>query len=329
MDSKLDLSIIIPVFNVEKYIEKCFNSIQLVNDFSLEIIFINDGSTDSSLQIIDNIASKNTCVRVISQSNLGLSGARNTGIDNANGNYILFLDSDDWLNFKVIENFLPFAMKNDLELLSFGIESFNENGISLGKRPNQPVDYKTIISGQQALIQGFQPSSSCLFLYKKSFLNAFNLHFYPKIAQQDVEFTTRIMICAKKVYFSDEIGYNYFRHQGTISLPTTIEKLYFYLTSATKVAFLIKQNLETYKNLDVNTISALQKNYNSVVWNLILRFLVNRTEVDSNFKIETLNNLKLQGLYPIKGKLKTNFQNLTRVFFNFEWLLKSVFKAIN
>ena len=51
------------------------------------------------------------------------------------------------------------------------------------------------------------------------------------------------MICAKKVYFSDEIGYNYFRHQGTISLPTTIEKLYFYLTSATKVAFLIKQNL--------------------------------------------------------------------------------------
>lgn len=55
MDSKLDLSIIIPVFNVEKYIEKCFNSIQLVNDFSLEIIFINDGSTDSSLQIIDKI----------------------------------------------------------------------------------------------------------------------------------------------------------------------------------------------------------------------------------------------------------------------------------
>ena len=329
MDSKLDLTIIIPVFNVEKYIEKCFNSIQLVNDFSLEIIFINDGSTDSSLEIIENIALKNTCVRVISQSNLGLSGARNTGIDNANGNYILFLDSDDWLNFKVIENLLPLAIKNDLELLSFGIESFNENGISLKKRPNQPVDYKTIISGQQALIQGFQPSSSCLFLYKKSFINAFNLHFYPKIAQQDVEFTTRIMICAKKVYFSDEIGYNYFRHQGTISLPTTIEKLHFYLTSATEVAFLIKQNLETYKNLDVNTISALQKNYNSVVWNLILRFLVNRTEVDLKFKIDTLQNLKAQGLYPIKGKLKTNFQNLTRVFFNFEWLLISILKAIN
>ena len=102
-----------------------------------------------------------------------MSGARNTGIDNANGNYILFLDSDDWLSFKAIENLLPFAIKNDLELLSFGIESFNENGISLGKRPNQPVDYKTIISGQQALIQGFQPSSSCLF---QCFLHQTNLN---------------------------------------------------------------------------------------------------------------------------------------------------------
>lgn len=326
MDAKLNLSIIIPVFNVQKYIEKCFNSIRLINNFSIEIIFVNDGSTDSSLDIINQIALKNSCVKVISQDNLGLSGARNTGIENANGNYILFLDSDDWLNFDVIENLLPLAIKNDLDLLSFGIESFDENLISLGKRPNQLVDYKTIISGQQALVQGFQPSSSCLFLYKKSFLNEFNLKFYPKIAQQDVEFTTRIMLCAKKVYFSDQIGYNYYRHQGTISLPTTIEKLHFYLTSSSKVAFLIKQNLKTFKNLDSKTVNAVQKNYNSVVWNLILRFLVNRKEVDTKFKIETLNNLKLQGLYPIKGKLKSNFQKLIRVFFNFEWLLKFVLK---
>lgn len=326
MDAKVDLSIIIPIFNVEKYVTKCFNSITLNNNFSLEVIFVDDGSTDSSLNIINQIAFKNEFVTVVSQLNLGLSGARNTGIKNAKGTFILFLDSDDWLNFDVIKNLLPLALTDNLDLLSFGLESFDDNGLSLGKRPKQLVEYNKIISGQQALVQGYQPSSSCLFLYKKSFLDVFNLRFHPRIAQQDVEFTTRIMLCAKKVYFSEHIGYNYYRHVGTISLPITTAQMQYYLTSATTVAFLIKKNLEAFNNLDNQVINAIEKNYNSVVWNLLWRFVMKPNEVNFIFKKQCIEDLEDKSLYPIKGRLKTNFQRVSRVFFNQYWVLKFLLK---
>ena len=86
----------------------------------------------------------------------------------------------------------------------------------------------------------------------------------------------------------------------------------------------MKSNCKNFS--DNKTIQAIQKNYNSVVWNLILRFLVHPKEVDSNFKIETLKTLKLQELYPIKGALKTNFQRLVRLGFNSEFLLKFILK---
>lgn len=326
MDAKVDLSIIIPIYNVEQYITKCFNSITLNHNFSLEVIFIDDGSTDSSLKIINQIAFKNKNVKIISQLNLGLSGARNTGIENAAGTFILFLDSDDWLNFDVITNLLQLAITKNLDLLSFGLESFDENGLSLGTRPKQLVEYRKIISGQQALLQGYQPSSSCLFLYKKSFLDQFNLRFYPRIAQQDVEFTTRIMLCAKKVYFSEQIAYNYYRHAGTISLPTTTAKTEYYLTSSITVAFLIKKNLDVFNNFDKKVIRALEKNYNSVVWNLLWRFINKPNEVNSNFKKQCIEQLRDKSLYPMKGHLKTNFQRVSTVFFNQYWVLKFLLK---
>lgn len=321
------LSIIIPVYNVEKHLERCYESIR--GDFAslpYEIIFVNDGSTDKSLEVLNKIVPKSEFVKIITQENKGLSGARNTGIDIAKGEYLVFLDSDDWLNFDIIKELLYYALDENLELISYNLEYFNEDNNSMGLRMEHPLKYNIVLDGEQVLTQGYQPSSSCLFIYNKSFLNTYNLRFHPRIAQQDVEFTLRIMLYAKKVYFSNKVGYNYFRNHGTISLPTTIDKLKKYLSDSIIVADLMKKNCLTVQNNNKKLICVIQKNYNSVVWNLIWRFYSKPKEVDYDFKVKCLKELKEKELYPIKGALKTNFQKISCFFFNQEWLLKLVFK---
>lgn len=320
----MDLSIIIPVYNVKEYLKRCFDSINHNSDFKYEIIFVNDGSTDGSLEIIEEIALKESNVVVISQVNQGLSVARNTGIKNAVGKYFILLDSDDWLNFHKLEKLLSFAEKNELDLLSYRLESFDENYNSLGLREKHPIQYNKILSGRELLSQGYQPSSSCLFIYKRDFIIENKLTFYPKISQQDVEFTIRLMTNASRVFFSDEVIYNYYRHLGTISMPKTKEKLEKYLSDSIIVSGLIKQN-----KIGVNDkefLKTIEKNYNSVVWNLLFRFLTKPKETDFVFKNQSIQELKLKGLYPIKGKLKTSFQNKIRFFFNSEILFKLILK---
>jgi glycosyltransferase involved in cell wall biosynthesis len=320
MDERIALSIIIPVYNTAKYIQKCFDSLQdlEVIGCKYEVLLINDGSTDNSIEIINSIALSNANVIVISHENQGLSGTRNVGINNAKGEYVLFLDSDDWLNGTVIAKLLTQVKKDNLDLLSYGLEFFDENNKSLGVREKHPLVYEQIISGKEALIQGYQPSSSCLFLYKTDFLKDNKLYFYPKIAQQDIEFTTRIMILAKTLYFSSEIGYNYYRHSGTISIPKSKEKLKKYLSDSIIVATQMKKNKSVLDCKEKNLILAIEKNYNSVVWNLLYRLFTKPHETDLIFIKECLANLKAENLYPIKGSLKTNFQRFTMFFFNIE-----------
>ena len=100
----MKLSVIIPVYNTSKYLQKCFDSlIPLMTKLAGEVIFINDGSTDESLQILKQFQSQHSYVQIINQENLGLSGARNTGIHFAKGDYLIFLDSDDWIEATEIE----------------------------------------------------------------------------------------------------------------------------------------------------------------------------------------------------------------------------------
>ncbi len=97
------ISIIIPVYNVGKYLGKCLDSVINQTYHNIEIICVNDGSTDNSYDILLEYAKKDNRIKVINQKNAGLSGARNTGISHANGEYIMFLDSDDWLSAEMCE----------------------------------------------------------------------------------------------------------------------------------------------------------------------------------------------------------------------------------
>lgn len=113
------ISVIVPVYNVEPYVAKCIESIQNQSYQHLEIILVDDGSTDDSGDICDQYASYDDRIKVIHQENAGLSAARNTGIDIANGDYIAFVDSDDYIGLTVYEDMLHLLKDNNLDIIEF------------------------------------------------------------------------------------------------------------------------------------------------------------------------------------------------------------------
>jgi len=103
LDDQVNVSIIVPVYNVEKYLEKCLESIINQTLKNLEIICVNDGSTDNSLQILEDYAKKDQRIKIINKKNRGSGAAKNTGMKNASGEYIGFVDSDDWVDLAMFE----------------------------------------------------------------------------------------------------------------------------------------------------------------------------------------------------------------------------------
>lgn len=115
----MKLSVVIPCYNVEKFVQKCANSILVQKGFDCELIFVNDGSKDNTLHVLENLVVKDNRIKVINQQNQGLSGARNTGIENATGEYIMFIDADDWLEPNAFELILDKFNQEDLFCFSY------------------------------------------------------------------------------------------------------------------------------------------------------------------------------------------------------------------
>lgn len=322
----IKISIIIPVYNCAPYLIKGFKHLEQLykSNTKFEIIYVNDGSTDNSLDILEQIKSNNRFVKIINQVNQGSSGARNSAIKIAKGKYIQFLDADDYIDIEKVLPLLEKAILLNIDVFGYRIDFVDEHSQKLGEMPKFLVDYDKVISGNYALVSGYQPSSICLFLFKTSFLIDNNLLITPKITHMDVEFMLRVMLSATKVFFVDLIAYHYVQRTGSITKPTTKIKLEKYLFDEVVVANLMKSNLRS--NMSKELIISIKKNYNSVVWNLFMRFHMNPNEVSYAFKTKCINSLKENNLYPIKGDLKTPFQKITRPFFNSEWLLRKLIK---
>lgn len=123
----MKFSIIIPCYNVEKFVQKCTSSILVQKGFDFEMIMINDGSKDNTLHVLENLAVKDNRIKIINQENKGLSGARNTGIENAKGDYIMFVDADDGLEPNAFE--LISKNFNQEDLFCFSYNRVFENKI--------------------------------------------------------------------------------------------------------------------------------------------------------------------------------------------------------
>ena len=164
------LSIIVPVYNVEEYIQKCINSILSQNYLDFELILIDDGSTDNSGKICDEFASENKKIKVIHQENGGLSNARNTGIKNAVGHYLWFIDSDDWIVGNAFSIIVQELKENNLEMLGFYEIRFIEEQ----NKFQEPIDLRKISLTNGSLYlkknERFVPAA-CFYIYSSDFIS--------------------------------------------------------------------------------------------------------------------------------------------------------------
>lgn len=199
-ESELLFSIIIPVYNTEKYLEKCIASClsQTIDKNCFEIIIVNDGSTDKSVDIIENYRSKNSMIHVIHQQNKGLSQARNVGITHVRGRYVWFLDSDDWIEENSLMQLYSVCVKLLPDIVAFGAKNFS--GSLVTKERSLAAIGETSISGKKLLEMNSFKTCSTFYLYSIEFLQKNELRFLPNIYHEDVEFVPRALFFAESVF---------------------------------------------------------------------------------------------------------------------------------
>lgn len=211
----MKLSIIIPVYNVEKYVEKCIRSCedQDIPKEDYELIVVNDGSPDVSLAIVERVAREYPNINVISQENQGLSGARNTGLAAAQGEYVWFVDSDDWIEENCLKG-LTEKLIDDVDILQIQYKNAYEDGTT--KTPAQKY-LDGIHSGKEITEQGGLADPAPFSVLRSKFLKDNSFKFFPGIYHEDSELKLRMVYTAKKVAFHEQPIYYYLqRSTGSI-----------------------------------------------------------------------------------------------------------------
>ena len=217
------LSIIIPMYKVEKYIERCLLSTQKqdIPSSVYEVICINDGSPDSSKKIAETIAAQSNNIKVYSQENGGLSSARNTGIDLAKGDYIFFLDSDDWIEYNCLGRVVTKLKEERPDVLC--ISSCRNNGEK--QYDMRFFSETTPLSGPKALAKGLRPEAP-FSIVNASFMKENKLRFYEGIFHEDSELTPRMHYLATKISFLNGLIYNYYVNDQSIMSKPNPKKSY-------------------------------------------------------------------------------------------------------
>lgn len=209
----MKLSIIIPAYNIEGYIEKCVNSClqQDMDHSDYEIIIVNDGSTDRSRQVAEDLASRHGNVRVINKENGGASTARNAGLDAAKGDYIWMIDGDDYIEANCLKLLVGRAYQDVLDVLCFNSKYVYPDGRQCNQYPICK-NIGHIYSGPDYI--AYSPWSA---LYRREFLISNSLRFLPGILHEDLEFTPRALCLARRIVYIDEYPYYYVQRQDSIT----------------------------------------------------------------------------------------------------------------
>lgn len=307
------ISVIVPVYNVEKYLDKCISSIlkQTFTDF--ELILVDDGSKDNSGRICDGYKDRDSRIKVIHQDNLGLSAARNIGIDTSEGKYVTFIDSDDFIHPNMLEILYNNISENKADI-SIGDYHLVYEGKEISKEfGNNNITLYTNIEGVKKVVEKNEASMiiACSKLYKR---NLFSNIRYPAGKYHEDEFVTY-----KLLYKSTKI-------------VTTDAKLYYYLqrsNSITGSTYSIKR-LEKLEALE-EAIKFFKNENNKVLTCLAeFRYLFNiqiayyRVKYEMNYNEEIMKRLKVQYNKKFKEFADSNIKNtpitkrmLLRVFYMF------------
>lgn len=319
------ISIIVPVYNMEKYLEKCIESVIEQTFQDIEIVVVNDGSRDTSLQILRRFAAKDQRIKIVDQVNQGLSGARNSGIDQATAPYIMFLDGDDWIDPQTCEEAYKAIEKNNADVVmwtyvreyetkSLPRKIFNGNMIfegenarslhrrligPIGKELCNPEDFESIVTAWGKL-------------YKKSIIKENNIKFIDlkEIGTwEDGLFNTTYFGFIKKAVFIDE-PYNHYLKTNNTALTKT------YKSKFNETYINLFSRIETYindNNLDASYLEALNNRRAMSIIHLALNECSNGNKKTHKEIIKFIKDINNENEY------RTSYKKLIIKHFPLHW----------
>ena len=322
------LSVIVPVYNVEKYLDKCIASILESSYKNLEIILVDDGSSDSSPILCDAYSEKHSNIRVIHKENGGLSSARNSGLEVASGKFISFIDSDDYIHSEMFSKLIQLIHDYDADFSSCGnLRVYNH----VEKLSNANNSEEVVFNKDDLLTRAITDSfeSLCLNVYKRELI--IDMRFKPGIAFEDVEFSLRLAQRANRAVKTSFIGYAYFINPKGItkvrSSQNKIDRLESFMRNEQAAHESFPNLLTIAERKSASTaVSALQ-------WALILKDVSNSEISRLKRTVESYLQNKPNSLKPAKRILARALLSLPalvvipgRLFVFIEGIKKSLFK---
>lgn len=253
----MDLSIIVPIYNVEKYVRTCIESIykQELNEKNFEVIIVNDGTTDRSMEVIADIIRQHSNIIIIEQENQGISVARNNGLVKAKGEYILMIDSDDFLIDNRVSFLLEKALETKAEVVTAEYLQMNNEEIEVflsGSIQNKIEDIVIEEHTGEDFLKEYYCRNVWRNLYRKEFLQSKNIFFIPGITAQDVPFANECYLKAKKCL---NIQWPFIIYRWGNSTQTT---MFFSLKKALDLCLVI-QKIWSFIRISTLSTDAIQK----------------------------------------------------------------------
>ncbi|AZA77675.1 glycosyltransferase [Chryseobacterium sp. G0186] len=285
----IKFSLIVPAYQVENFIKRCLDSCfsQDLSSDEYEVLVINDGSKDKSLEIAQEYLSSHNNIHIFSQENKGLSEARNTGIRNAKGKYVWFIDSDDWINNNCLAEMYNLCEKNDLDILHFRATDFkNDQGVV---REEDVTFYNQILSGKDYILNSsFIGFPVWLNIFKRSFLAENQLFFKAGIYHEDNEFSPRAFYYAKTVLFVEKSYYNVYHNPQSITRTANSKKSFDLLQVMEATSLFLKENV-TEDKIKIKFYNYIGLAFNGAFDNILTASLEDRrlfiSEIKKNQKL--------------------------------------------
>jgi len=247
------ISFIIPFYNTGKFLERCVESVyaSALPADDVEVILVDDGSTDASADAARTLCARHASTQLLQKANGGAASARNFGLAAATGDYVWWVDSDDYLLSDQLLAIAEDIEKNgrpDIYAVQEEVHRGDEKTINCAQ-PSVP--HGRVISGKEALFAGYMPSSAAALLFRSDFLRANNLRYLEGISSEDTQFTVRAMSLAKSAFFSDYIPYVYDQREGSVSARQTEDEVLDFLLNDVKAALSIRTFAPTLADREV------------------------------------------------------------------------------
>ncbi|HGJ5748030.1 TPA: glycosyltransferase family 2 protein [Streptococcus pneumoniae] len=289
----MKVSVIIPVYNVEKYLRRCLDSVVNQTYKDIEVILVNDGSPDNSKEICEEYVAKYSNIQLINQKNAGLGAARNTGLQYITGNAVTFVDSDDWLELDAIEYYVASMKKSDADIVVTQMirkkEYFSNEGT------NGTTIKEEVLNQEQFAKKYFKIDGNnieyyaCAKLYKREIAREVK---YPVgLFAEDVPVAFGYIIRSQKIFYSTKVTYNYFFNDNSLTAKFTDKDF-----DLEKIWDLVVEEAKVYGNEDY--ILYAKVNRYRIDFNLLCRIALSENKSD----IEKYS----QEIVVLLGKVKEN-----------------------